>query len=77
MQVVSTDIEAHIDCEPHRLTSFSSDATLLCDMQTPAMAYVPSQSWNQPYPLAKGFQNGTIFPALNKPFAPNERSCKK
>lgn len=33
-----------------------------------AMAYVPMQEWEAPYELEAGFQNGTIFPGLNKPF---------
>ena len=36
---------------------------------TEAMAYVPYQG-NDPklYSIAQGFENGTIFPSLNKPF---------
>lgn len=52
------------------------DATMPSQQQVPGMAYVPAQAWNQLYPLAKGFQNGTIFPVLNKPFDPNGR-CQK
>ncbi len=33
-----------------------------------AMAYVPFQRFGRPYDLPKGFQCGTIFPELNKPF---------
>lgn len=33
-----------------------------------AMAYVPWQTWRKIYPAEKGFQCGTIFEELNKPF---------
>lgn len=33
-----------------------------------AMAYVPWQEWNHVYEIEKGFEIGTIFPELNKPF---------
>jgi hypothetical protein len=34
-----------------------------------AMAYVPFQSANSAtYPPAQGFEYGTMFPSLNKPF---------
>ena len=33
-----------------------------------AMAYVPFQQYNTVYPAEQGFDNGTIFPELNKPF---------
>ena len=33
-----------------------------------AMAYVPWQVWEQPYPLEQGFNRGTIFPELDLPF---------
>lgn len=52
------------------------DDALLKGAQVPGMAYVPAQSWGTPYPLAQGFRNGTVFPVLNKPFAPKGRVCK-
>ena len=33
-----------------------------------AMAYVPWQEWEDVYELCEGFEIGTIFPSLNKPF---------
>lgn len=33
-----------------------------------AMAYVPWQRWQQPYPIEHGFKRGTIFPDLDLPF---------
>ena len=38
------------------------------DTMTIAMAYVPWQSWSGVYPLEKGWNIGTLFPELNKPF---------
>lgn len=43
-----------------------------------AMAYVPFQSWNKTYEPSVGFERGTIFPCLDKPFLgegaiPNDR----
>lgn len=37
--------------------------------QTPlAMAYVPFQTWEEPYDDATAMCEGTIFPQLNQPF---------
>lgn len=33
-----------------------------------AMAYVPWQTWKQPYSLDQGLKRGTIFPELDLPF---------
>jgi len=33
------------------------------------MGYVPMQRWETPYPMEQGFMRGTIFPALDYPFA--------
>lgn len=33
-----------------------------------AMAYVPWQNWHEIYDICEGFQSGTIFEELNKPF---------
>lgn len=35
---------------------------------TLTMAYVPFQDFEEPYDTLKGFDKGTIFPALDKPF---------
>ncbi len=37
----------------------------------PGMAYVPFQQWGEVYSSEKGFQNGTMFPVLDLPFAPD------
>ncbi len=39
------------------------------DKMPVAMAYVPWQQWEELYNLNNGFQAGTIFPSLNKPYA--------
>ncbi len=33
-----------------------------------AMACMPVQAWEVPYPPEKGLKQGTIFPGLDKPF---------
>ena len=35
---------------------------------TIAMAYVPWQQWQNVYEICRGFERGTIFEDLNKPF---------
>lgn len=42
-----------------------------------AIASIPIQEWEQPYDEAKAFQNGSIFPELNKPFFVEEKMEKK
>lgn len=37
-----------------------------------AMAYVPYQQWQSTYETAMGFQRGTIFKQLDKPFIGEE-----
>ena len=37
-----------------------------------AMAYVPFQRWCTPYEPEVGFERGTMFPALDKPFLGGE-----
>ena len=38
-----------------------------------AMAYVPFQQYETVYDAMEGFENGTIFPELNKPFLGADR----
>ncbi len=33
-----------------------------------AMAYVPYQTWEEPYGAGEALQAGTVFPSLVKPF---------
>lgn len=47
-----------------------------CIDQLPlTMCYVPMQGWNRIYDLGTGFQKGTIFPELDKPFYGARRDC--
>ncbi len=39
---------------------------------TPAMAYVPMQAWGNIYSPEVGFERGTIFQVLDKPFIGEE-----
>lgn len=41
-----------------------------------AMAYVPMQHFKTVYELDEAFQNGTIFPELNKPFYGSRGGCR-
>lgn len=41
-----------------------------------AMAYVPWQEWRNLYEVEKGFQCGTIFEELNKPFRGMGGCCR-
>lgn len=41
-----------------------------------AMAYVPDQSWGQPWELRRGLKAGTIFPCLYKPFCGKGGRCR-
>lgn len=54
---------------------FTGQACKLTDERTPfpenpvpAMAYIPFQQWGEIYEPMKGFDRGTIFPVLDKPF---------
>lgn len=44
-------------------------------VQAPGMAYVPPQTWKKPYEMEIGFQRGTIFHTLDKPFLDDEGVC--
>lgn len=46
-----------------KLPGVSEDAGLFL-----TIAAVPMQSWSTPYDAARGLQQGTIFPELDKPF---------
>ncbi|MDD7738573.1 MAG: spore coat associated protein CotJA [Fusicatenibacter sp.] len=54
-----------------------SDSSVSSAKMVPAMAYVPMQQFEQTYDLAVGFQMGTIFPELCKPFCgKGGRGCR-
>ena len=40
-----------------------------------AMAYVPMQKWRDIYSSEVGFERGTIFAELDKPFVGQEAVC--
>lgn len=40
-----------------------------------AMAYVPFQQWECPFPLCTGLKAGTVFPGLYKPFCGKGDKC--
>ena len=42
------------------------------DLLSLAMAFVPTQSFDEPYDPVLAFSRGTIFPALDKPFLGEE-----
>lgn len=42
-----------------------------------AMAYVPMQKFGTVFDAARGFQKGTIFPELCKPFCGNGGGCRR
>ena len=42
-----------------------------------AMAYVPMQKFGKVYEPARGFQLGTIFPELCKPFCGKGGGCRR
>lgn len=44
------------------------DPEPLPENPVPAMAYIPFQQFGQTYDPLRGFDAGTIFPCLDKPF---------
>lgn len=48
-----------------------------CGPMVLAMSYVPVQQWNTLYEIEEGFDRGTIFPELDKPFMGGGCSCGK
>ena len=59
-------------CMPH---SPSADQKEECSWQTPGMAYVPWQRWENLYELDQALMAGTIFADLNKPFRGRGGCC--
>lgn len=55
--------------ESAEISVFPSDPAL-------AMAYVPMQQLKKTYQPEQGWENGTIFPELNKPFYGSRREPK-
>ena len=64
MRNVSLSVPSGSGCHEHAC----SDNTSNISMQVLAMAYVPWQRWQEIYDVCDGFQRGTIFRELDKPF---------
>lgn len=64
-----------MDCNSQKLAASHSKQPICPCMPVLAMAYVPMQEWETPYELEVGFQQGTIFPSLNKPFLEGACFC--
>ncbi len=48
-------------CTMYERSSFPEETSV-------AMAYIPFQQWQEPYDVLKGYDKGTIFECLDKPF---------
>ncbi len=44
------------------------DISSLPENPVNAMAYIPYQQWGETYEASAGYNQGTIFPVLDKPF---------
>lgn len=64
-----------MDCNSKKLAASHSMPSVCPGMPVLAMAYVPMQEWERPYELDVGFQRGTIFPSLDKPFLEGKCFC--
>lgn len=61
-------------CREERCRQICRDMPV--DEMTPAMGYVPWQKFTDSFDLCYGFQVGTIFPELCRPFC-GKRGCKR
>lgn len=57
-----------IDLYSDKICDLSQETSALPIETVPAMAYIPFQQWEIPYEAENGFNKGTIFPCLDKPF---------
>lgn len=65
----ATREETCSSCTADMRDSKNMNAYTIEDLHMPlAMAYVPWQKWCDIYETCKGFQRGTIFSELDKPF---------
>lgn len=48
------------------------DLSPLPDDPTPTMSYIPYQQWSTTYDELQAFENGTLYPDLDKPFYGHE-----
>lgn len=56
------------------------DESIFCDIHPSdgpalAIAYVPEQKWRNLYTPDVGFEQGTVFSELDKPFLGEEAAC--
>ena len=69
-RILSDDTEDNTPACPFPKGRFPEDTPL-------AMAYVPMQKFGKVYEPARGFQLGTIFPELCKPFCGKGGGCRR
>lgn len=71
MQRMPAQMECLDDTDFMEMHPAMPSAQGLCagkERQSVGMAYVPMQQWRTPYNMREGFDKGTIFPDLYKPF---------
>ena len=61
-KIMQTDVTAQ---ETDKINKLPSNPVI-------TMAYVPLQFYQKEYDIDEGFENGTVFPELNKPFMPGD-----
>ena len=69
-RILADDTEDNTPACPFPKGRFPEDTPL-------AMAYVPMQKFGKVYEPARGFQLGTIFPELCKPFCGKGGGCRR
>ena len=69
-RILADDTEDNTPACPFPKGRFPEDTPL-------AMAYVPMQKFGKVYEPARGFQLGTIFPELCKPFCGKGGECRR
>ena len=69
-RILADDTEDNTPACPLPKGRFPEDTPL-------AMAYVPMQKFGKVYEPARGFQLGTIFPELCKPFCGKGGGCRR
>lgn len=54
--------------QPKNAQTTKLPCAVTMELPSLAMAYMPFQKWEETYDPEKGFEIGTIFPCLDKPF---------